>query len=132
FLFGAVMTTALGGTTWHTALFAIGALTVVRIAAVALALAGTRLHALTILFVGWFGPRGLASIVFGLIAYDALGGHNGDIVLATVTLTVLLSLVAHGVSAAPLARRYGARVAETSTDRPEHGAVTSLASRPVG
>jgi NhaP-type Na+/H+ or K+/H+ antiporter len=129
FLFGAVMTTALGATTWQTVVFAIGALTVVRIAAVAVALAGARLHALTVIFIGWFGPRGLASIVFGLIAYDALGGHDGDVVLATVTLTVLVSVVAHGVSASPLSRRYGARLAETSGARPEHGAVPALASR---
>jgi NhaP-type Na+/H+ or K+/H+ antiporter len=129
FLFGAVMTTALGATTWQTVVFAIGALTVVRIVAVAVSLAGARLHALTVLFIGWFGPRGLASIVFGLIAYDALGGHDGDVVLATVTLTVLVSVVAHGVSASPLSRRYGARLAEASGARPEHGAVTALASR---
>jgi NhaP-type Na+/H+ or K+/H+ antiporter len=132
FLFGAVMTTALGGTTWETVVFAIGALTVVRIGAVAISLVGTRLHALTVLFIGWFGPRGLASIVFGLIAYDALGGHDGDVVLTTVTLTVLLSVVAHGVSASPLSRRYGARLADTSSNRPEHGAVTALASRSRG
>jgi NhaP-type Na+/H+ or K+/H+ antiporter len=129
FLFGAVMTTALGATTWQAVMFAIGALTVVRIVAVAVSLAGTRLHALTVLFIGWFGPRGLASIVFGLIAYDALRGHDGDIVLATVTLTVLLSVVAHGMSASPLSRRYGARLAQASSARPEHGAVTALASR---
>jgi NhaP-type Na+/H+ or K+/H+ antiporter len=129
FLFGAVMTTALGTTTWQTVMFAIGALTVVRIVSVAIALAGTRVHGLTVLFVGWFGPRGLASIVFGLIAYDALGGHDGDVVLATVTLTVLFSLVAHGLSASPLSRRYGARLAATSGARPEHDAVAALASR---
>ena len=129
FLFGAVMTTALEAAGWRTVVFAVAALTVVRIAAVALGLISTRLHALTVLFIGWFGPRGLASIVFGLIAYDALGPQDGEVVLAAVALTVLLSVVAHGISAAPLARRYGARVADTDRSRPEHVAVRALATR---
>ena len=61
----------------------------------------------TVLFVGWFGPRGLASLVFALLALEALG-PVADEAVAIVTVTVLLSVLAHGLSAAPLAARYGA------------------------
>ncbi len=62
------------------------------------------------LFVGWFGPRGLASIVFALIALEDLHDVEGpvDEVVGTIGLTVLLSVLAHGLSARPLAGRYAA------------------------
>jgi NhaP-type Na+/H+ or K+/H+ antiporter len=129
FLFGAVMVTALEGTTWQTVTYAVLSLTLVRIAAVAIALIGTHLHPATVLFVGWFGPRGLASVVFALLAFDALGGHDADVVLTTITLTVLLSVIAHGVSAAPLSRWYGKHQADLDRSRPEHREVPALASR---
>ena len=74
---------------------------------VALSLVGMGLDALTVAFVGWFGPRGLASVVFALLAIEELGESKvvGQ-AIAIVTLTVLLSVVAHGVSAGPLGRRY--------------------------
>jgi NhaP-type Na+/H+ or K+/H+ antiporter len=56
--------------------------------------------------VGWFGPRGLASLVFTLLALEALGSV-ADEAVALVAATVLLSVVAHGLSAGPLATRYG-------------------------
>jgi sodium/hydrogen antiporter len=60
----------------------------------------------TVLFVGWFGPRGLASIVFGVIVVETSGlPHTADLVDA-LTATVALSVLAHGVTAAPLVRRY--------------------------
>ena len=58
------------------------------------------------LFVGWFGPRGLASLVFALLALEELG-PAADEAVAVIAATVLLSVVAHGISAAPLAARYG-------------------------
>jgi NhaP-type Na+/H+ or K+/H+ antiporter len=73
---------------------------------VAIALLGSRARAPTVLFLGWFGPRGLASIVFGVVVVEAAGlPHTSDIV-AALTATVALSVVAHGVTAAPLVRRY--------------------------
>jgi NhaP-type Na+/H+ or K+/H+ antiporter len=112
FLFGATMIVpALEHVSWLDAVFAVLALTVVRMAPVALALAGTGLDRPTVSFIGWFGPRGLASVVFALIAVDRLEPADGDRVLAAVGLTVLLSVLAHGVTASPLAARYGARAA---------------------
>ena len=56
--------------------------------------------------LGWFGPRGLASVVFGLLAFDTLPSGDGQEALATIATTVLLSVVLHGASAAPLGRRF--------------------------
>ena len=129
FLFGAAMVPTLDETTWETVVFAILALTVLRMLPVALALWGTGFSRSTVAFVGWFGPRGLASIVFGLLAFDSLEGSAARGVLVTVTLTVLLSVVAHGVSAAPLSRRYGEHVAALPADAPERVEVPKLAGR---
>jgi NhaP-type Na+/H+ or K+/H+ antiporter len=112
FMFGAVMVTALDAVTWRTVVFAVLALTLIRMLPVALALLGSHLDRTTVAFVGWFGPRGLASIVFGLLAADDLVGPDAKVVLAAITLTVLLSVVAHGLTASPLARRYGAHAGE--------------------
>jgi sodium/hydrogen antiporter len=75
---------------------------------VAVSLLGSGMDRATVLFVGWFGPRGLASIVFALIALEDLHGVEGpvDEVVGTIGLTVLLSVLAHGLSARPLAGRY--------------------------
>jgi sodium/hydrogen antiporter len=109
FGFGAVMLVpGLEDAGWRDALFAVLALTVLRMGPVALALTGTGLDRATIAFVGWFGPRGLASVVFGLIAVDSLAPEESRAVLAVVTVTVALSVLLHGISASPLAARYGA------------------------
>jgi NhaP-type Na+/H+ or K+/H+ antiporter len=96
---------------------------------VAIALIGERFARTTILFVGWFGPRGLASVVFAVIAFDSLKGTEAEAVLAAITLTVLLSVFAHGLSAAPLSRRYGDHVAALAKTTPEREAVAELATR---
>lgn len=86
--------------------YAVLSLTIVRMVPVALALIGARMDRSTVLFVGWFGPRGLASLVFALLALEALGSV-ADEAVAIVSATVMLSVVVHGLSAGPLARRYG-------------------------
>ena len=94
---------------WAEVVFAVLALTLLRMAPVALALLGTGLRAPTVAFVGWFGPRGLASVVFTLLAAEGLElDEDLTRVIATICLTVLLSVLAHGLSADPLSRRYGA------------------------
>jgi NhaP-type Na+/H+ or K+/H+ antiporter len=86
--------------------YALVSLTAVRMIPVAIAMIGSRAQRPTVLFLGWFGPRGLASIVFGVVVIEASGlPHTGDLVVA-VTSTVALSVLAHGVTAAPLTRRY--------------------------
>ena len=91
--------------------YAILSLTLVRMVPVALACWGAGLDRKTVLFVGWFGPRGLASLVFALLALEDLGPAADDVV-AIIGVTVLLSVVAHGLSAGPLAARYGKAMTE--------------------
>jgi sodium/hydrogen antiporter len=94
--------------------YAVLSLTVVRMIPVALASIGSGLDRRTVLFVGWFGPRGLASLVFALLALEELG-PGADEVVAVIAATVLLSVLAHGVSAAPLAAKYGEAAAARGT-----------------
>ena len=105
---GALLAPALGDVTWAVVGYAVLSLTVVRMAPVAIALIGTHARRPTLGFVGWFGPRGLASIVFAVLLIEAEGElPNEGVILTTVFVTVGLSVLLHGLSAAPLARRYG-------------------------
>src|SRR4051812_49219421 len=114
---------------WQDAVFALLALTVVRIVPVGIALAGAGLDRATVAFIGWFGPRGLASVVFALIAFDSLDSPDGNRVLAVVAATVVLSVIAHGVTAAPLATRYARHAAALDADQPEHADAPALRTR---
>ena len=106
-VFGAVLLgPAIGDLTWQIALYAVLSLTLVRMVPVALALLGTGARRPTVAFLGWFGPRGAASIVFALLLLEEGGLPNDAVILATVFVTVGLSVLAHGASAAPLADRY--------------------------
>lgn len=92
--------------------YAILSLTLIRMVPVAIVLFGTHLRPSTVAFMGWFGPRGLASVVFTLIALKDLEHSGGGALLVeTATWTILLSVVLHGISASPLAARYGASLA---------------------
>ena len=82
-------------------------LTIVRVLPILLSLAGSELALPERVFLGWFGPRGIASILFTLLMMDAFDLPNEDELLACVSVTVALSIVLHGVSAAPLAARIG-------------------------
>ncbi len=107
FLFGNVLLgSALDEATVGVLACAVAALTIGRMLPVALAMLGTGAAAPTVVFVGWFGPRGLASILFGLLLLEEeLAG--ADALFAIVAWTVLLSVVLHGATAAWGARRYG-------------------------
>ena len=114
---------------WPDYLFALLALTVVRMVPVALSLLGSGLNRYTVGFVGWFGPRGLASVVFGLIAYDSLAPAEAVHVLSVVTVTITLSVLAHGLSASPLAARYGSFARTLIGKMPEHATTPSIRAR---
>jgi NhaP-type Na+/H+ or K+/H+ antiporter len=90
-------------------LYAVLSLTVLRMAPVALSLAGMHLPWDTVVLAGWLGPRGLASVIFAMLADDTLGGEDGRLVLTVVGTTVALSVVAHGLSAGPLGSWYAQR-----------------------
>ena len=106
-LFGAVLLgPALGDLDWRLAAYAVLSLTVVRLLPVALAMVGTGMRRVTVGFLGWFGPRGLASIVFVLLLLEETDLPQRSLLLAAVTVTVALSVYAHGLTAWPGANRY--------------------------
>ena len=107
FVFGAtVIGQAFEYFTWEMLVYALLSLTVIRMLPVFLSLSGTGESTSSKLFLGWFGPRGLASIVFAIIVLNK-GVPGGEFIAMVVVLTVFLSLVAHGVSANPLAKLLG-------------------------
>lgn len=120
-VFGAVLLgPALRELTWQIALYAVLSLTVVRMLPVALAMLGSGVRRPTVAFLGWFGPRGAASIVFALLLFEEETLPGETVILTTAFVTVGLSVLAHGVSASPLAARYAdwhdGRVAETPVE----------------
>jgi NhaP-type Na+/H+ or K+/H+ antiporter len=107
FVFGtAVIGQSIEYFTWEMLVYALLSLTVIRILPIFLSLSGTGESTASKLFLGWFGPRGLASIVFAIIVINK-GVPEGKFIGMVVVLTVFFSLVAHGVSANPLARLLG-------------------------
>jgi NhaP-type Na+/H+ or K+/H+ antiporter len=91
--------------TWQIVLYATLSLTLVRMVPVALALLGSGVRRPTVAFIGWFGPRGLASVVFALMVLER-GVPEAQTLLTTVTVTVALSVVLHGLSSVPFVRVY--------------------------
>ncbi|MGB7969249.1 MAG: sodium:proton antiporter [Methanobacterium sp.] len=107
FLLGIVIASLIPYITWQIILYAILSLTIIRMLPVAISLLGTKISWNSILFMGWFGPRGLASIVLALIALERLNSFPGqDTFILAVFITVLFSVVAHGVTALPLSNLY--------------------------
>ena len=106
-VFGAILLgPALGELTWELALYAVLSLTIVRIVPVAIAMLGTHARMPTLAFMGWFGPRGLASIVFAVIVIEESALPHEELLVLAIYLTVGLSVFAHGLTAAPWAKRY--------------------------
>lgn len=93
-------------------IYAILSLTVIRMLPVAISLWRTRLTKFSIAFVGWFGPRGIASVLYLLIVVNELGVKGYERILSIIILTVLLSVFLHGVTAVPFSRLYAGRAAE--------------------
>ena len=120
FLFGLLVARAWEQFSLTHVLYAGLSLTVVRMLPVALALIGTRLSRATVLFMGWFGPRGLASIVLGLVFLER-GMHQpgASTIRLAVMVTVMLSIFAHGLSAMPGIRLYAAKMSALDAGAPE-------------
>jgi NhaP-type Na+/H+ or K+/H+ antiporter len=109
FLFGSILIPlAIEHLDWRTVVYALASLTIIRMVPVALSLIGSGLDRPSVLFIGWFGPRGLASVVFALLALEELGETLPEVnrAVATVVLTVTLSVVLHGISARSGGLRY--------------------------
>jgi NhaP-type Na+/H+ or K+/H+ antiporter len=106
-VFGAVILgPMLDDVTWQLVLYAVLSLTLVRMLPVALAMLGTGARSPTVAFVGWFGPRGLASIVFAVILIDDTTLPHLSTLLLAITVTIALSVYLHGITARPLTERY--------------------------
>jgi sodium/hydrogen antiporter len=95
--------------------YAMLSLTVIRMLPVALSLVGTKLTRFSIAFIGWFGPRGIASVLYMIIVANELGVPGHERVLSIIVLTVLLSVFLHGITAVPLSRLYASHAAENGT-----------------
>lgn len=129
-VFGAiVLGPLLDELSWEVALYAVLSLTVVRLLPVTLALMGTAARRPTVAFIGWFGPRGLASIVFAVILIDDADLPHAHALLVAIAATIALSIYAHGLTARPLTERYArwwaahpreALPAMESVDAPAH------------
>jgi NhaP-type Na+/H+ or K+/H+ antiporter len=105
-IFGALAVPAIGHWfEWPVIGYALLSLTAIRMVPVALALLGSGFDRFSVAFIGWFGPRGLASVIFALLALEDLGPAAQE-VTATIALTVLLSVAAHGLTARPFARHF--------------------------
>ncbi|MFT5730483.1 MAG: NhaP-type Na+/H+ or K+/H+ antiporter [Desulforhopalus sp.] len=120
FLFGLLVALTFQEFNLKHLLYAIISLTLVRMIPVWLALKGTRLSRATVLFMGWFGPRGLASIVLGLVYLEQELHLPGEATIQlALMLTVLLSIFAHGLSAIPGISVYTRKVAALPSSAPE-------------
>jgi NhaP-type Na+/H+ or K+/H+ antiporter len=120
FLFGLMAVRSLPQLSPALGLYAVVSLTLVRMLPVAFALIGTRLSLASVLFMGWFGPRGLASIVLGLVYLEQEIHLPGETTIElAITGTVLLSIFAHGLSAAPGIDLYARRIASLDSGAPE-------------
>jgi NhaP-type Na+/H+ or K+/H+ antiporter len=106
-VFGAaILGPALDDLSWEVVVYAVLSLTVVRMVPVALSLLGTGAKRPTLAFVGWFGPRGLATIVFAVILIDESSLPHEQTMLLAVVATIAISVYAHGLSSRPLTDRY--------------------------
>lgn len=103
------------GFRWQWLVMAVLILTVLRLVPVWISLWGTGFRPQTVAFLGWFGPRGLATVIFAILAIEDLGESHPVLIdiVGTLAVTVLISVFAHGISAGPLATRYAAWVART-------------------
>ncbi len=101
-------------------LYAILSLTLVRMLPVALSMIGTRLSVASVLFMGWFGPRGLGSIVLGMVAVQEVQTAGSSLIRLGLIATVLLSIFAHGISALPGTKLYARQIAGLGADAPEY------------
>jgi NhaP-type Na+/H+ or K+/H+ antiporter len=130
FLFGMIAASMLGNFGANVVLYAILSLTLVRMLPVAIAMIRTRLKPATVVFMGWFGPRGLASIVLGLVYLEQEAALPGEkLIMLGIITTVLLSIFAHGISASPGIKLYARQIEGLPDDAPEYREVVELPTR---
>jgi sodium/hydrogen antiporter len=120
FVFGVLAFGVIQPLSLRIVLYAVLSLTLIRMLPAAVSLIGTGLSSLSMLFIGWFGPRGLASLVLGLIVVAEAPLLSGrGLIEQVVALTVLFSVLLHGITAAPLSAAYARRIEKMVPDAPE-------------
>ncbi len=113
-LFGSIMVAdVFAEAGWRVVAYALASLLIVRPVATAIALFGSGLSSFSVGFIGWAGPRGLASIVYAVLIAEAAGVPGAELVFIVAAWTILLSIFLHGLSAAPLSRWYGSHSRRT-------------------
>ncbi len=113
-LFGAViLPPILPIVTWQMVAYALLSLTAVRIAAAFISLLGLGLKWQSALFVGWLGPRGIASLLFGMLVLESFNIALRQEIFHAVVITVLISTFLHGISAKPLSHWYHRALGES-------------------
>lgn len=129
-IFGAIMVPgALENFHWTHLLYAALSLTMIRMLPVAISLIGTRMRRGTVIFIGWFGPRGIASILYALLLLEGRSIPGMDVVLSVVMTTVLLSIVAHGITAYPATLWFARYMGRTAPSAAEHVEVEEMPVR---
>jgi sodium/hydrogen antiporter len=129
-VFGALAVGLIVPLRWEEALYALLSLSVIRMLPVGISLIGTHLRGVSMAFMGWFGPRGLASIVLGLIVVEEAPMLDGrDAIEAIVALTVLISVLLHGITAASFSAAYARRVDGMAADVPEKRGAAEVPTR---
>ena len=116
-------------------LFAVLSLTVMRMLPVWISMIGAKIQPATTLFLGWFGPRGIASILYTFTVLEAESIPGEEVIYSAAMIAVLFSIFAHGISAAPLSNRYGAKMSELEKDETgliEHQEVIEMPLRAGG
>lgn len=98
-------------------IYALLSLTAIRMLPVAVCLFGTKMDKPTVGFIGWFGPRGIASILYSLILIGEIGSAGHERMLSVIVLTVLISVFVHGLSAVPLSTLYGRYAARSGSEK---------------
>jgi NhaP-type Na+/H+ or K+/H+ antiporter len=93
-------------------IYAILSLTLARMLPVAISLIGTKLRLESVLYLGWFGPRGIASILYVYTILQVEGIDRQEMIFSLVMITIFFSVLMHGISAVPLTNRYAKRIAQ--------------------
>jgi NhaP-type Na+/H+ or K+/H+ antiporter len=131
-IFGAVMLPpALDNLSGAIVLYAIISLTLIRMLPVAISMIGARVRPITTGFLGWFGPRGIASILYIFTVLDAEGIPGVDLIYDVAMITVLFSIYVHGATAAPGARWYGGRMAAIEEEKPDAKEMEKVPTMPL-
>jgi len=129
-VFGAIMVpNALQHLHWTHVLYAVLSLTVIRMLPVVISLLGMQLNWGTLWFLGWFGPRGIASILYALLLLEGSDVPARGMILSVVMTTVLFSIFAHGLTAFPGSRWYARQTARFELNAAEQRQVEEMPIR---